>query len=508
MALEIKIKNLKLATILYLLIPVLLFFYHWLRIEYAILLSFCLIYPFRDWFKKNSKNTASFKINYWLIFLILGLGWVAISGSGAFGLQSHDHLKPNAIYKDLIEGSTPLKYLFNNETYFLSSYLAYYIPIPLLFGFLGWQATMILVYIFTAFGVLLRLLWFSVLSKTFSPIAVVVFIFIAGLDIIGYLSNNGPLSVLINDFLSVQPFWSNSPSNSDGMLLLYQSNTHTLFWGPQHALAGWLCSGMFFYELLEEEDNVFSTLYLSILPFWSPFILLGLAPFYVYAVFKQGFSTYLTKNNFVLIPVLTILYLFVNSIPMGSVDKGFIFDSGENRIGYSDQILHYFKFLFSEVYIWAIPVCLILYKNISKKEYYFLIFTITILTLLPLYKLGIYNDWAQRCSIPALFILWVYALKAFVVSKKYVSKIILFLLFLLGAWDSSYFIDLSLNATQGKIKQLLPKYENVKSYLEVSNEQGWPLYHSFANKDSFFYKHFAKDSPKPLIIKDTENLAK
>ncbi len=496
MTVSLSVAKLKILTVAYLALPVLLFFITYLKPIFAIVCCGLYLYSFYHFYKKNISNKVKIDIPLWQIMscAVLLFVWVFISGSGGMGLMSHDHTKSSAIYKDIVENSLPVSYQYNGKTIYLATYLGYYLPMPILFGWLKWKFLMLAVALWTYLGVSLGMFWFCKLVNSFSPFVILFFIFVSGWDIAGLIHGigfNGSFNLLIKEFYEHQPFFAIMIDKK--MMLLYQSNTQTLFWSPQHAIASWIASGLFFYEFIYENDNKNSAIYLALLPFWSPFMLVGLLPFYLYSATKQGIKKYFIGSNFVLIPITLITLWFVNSIPIGNVDKGFLFYKPERLLGYFDEFETYLFFIFFEVLIWAIPIYLIFKKYAEKKWVNLFLFSILVLLIIPFYKLGKFNDWSQRVSMPALFLLWVMVARSYFLAKKnIIYKIILGVILVIGCWDPLYFVLLSLKVTKYKIICTAPDIKKVPNYVQTSIQQKWPIYHSFAPDSASFFKYMVR----------------
>jgi hypothetical protein len=201
----------------------------------------------------------------------------------------------------------------------------------------------------------------------------------------------------------------------------------------------------------------------------------------------------LKLSNFSLIPIAIVLYWFVNSIPMGSVDKGFIFYKQLRMLSYFEELKSYAFFVFFVFLIWAIPTYLVFKKSKEFDSNKILLFSIGVLMLIPLYKLGKYNDFVQRVSIPALFILQIMIVRAFVLAKKLlIYRFVFCIILVIGSWDPLYFILLSLKVTNYKIGYTAPDISKVPNYVNTSIEQKWPIYHSFAPDSASFFKFIAR----------------
>jgi hypothetical protein len=488
------IKNLKIASLVYLALPVFLFFIFWLKPYYAIVSLLLLCFVFYKYIV-NQTEQAKMNIPFWqfLALVLIVFLWVFISGAGGWGFQSPDLSKHSSIFKDIINNGTPTSYSYNDKTIFLSAYLGYYIPIPLLFGKLPWPSMMLMVAIWTYLGALIGLFWFGILSKSFSPLVFLFFILVGGIDFAGLVYSYGfghSFMVLNQEFYEKIPFFAIMIDPK--MMLLYQSNTHSLFWGPQHALVCWIASGLFLYEWLIEQKLQHSPFYLTLSLFWSPFIVMGLSPFLLYQAVKDKFKNYINASNLVLIPILIVIVLFVNSVPVGGLDKGLIFYKPVRLLSYFGEIKAFLFFLFFEVFVWAVPLYFIFKKYKELRLLHLLGFVVILLCLIPLYKLGKWNDFVQRVSMPALFFLWILVVRGWQISKSVFFKIVMVTLFCIGSWDSVYHILFSLKVTNYKLKYTAIPYDSVHNFVETSKREKWPIEQSFAPDSALFFRYLAK----------------
>src|SRR5690606_35770025 len=171
-------------------------------------------------------------------------------------------------------------------------------------------------------GVLLAMLWFTLLSRKSALLALLFFVCIGGLDLAGHLFQNG-ISLGIKKLFDgewLMLYWSNSLDSQK--YLLYHGNTNLLFWAAPHALTSWMLSGLFFYDLLEKRKLSNSPLYLFTAVFWSPFILIGIFPYFLFQLFKEGLKPFFRMGNWLLLPALLLLLWFVNSVGVGDLQKG------------------------------------------------------------------------------------------------------------------------------------------------------------------------------------------
>ena len=108
------------SSILYLVIPILIFFLGWLRLGIGLLCSALLLLATYLFFKNiNKTETSDTNIvltkEYFFAFIILFLFLLSTGNTGFFGSWSYDIPWRNAIYHDLIRQSWPVVYDYSNS---------------------------------------------------------------------------------------------------------------------------------------------------------------------------------------------------------------------------------------------------------------------------------------------------------------------------------------------------------------------------------------------------------
>ncbi len=350
---------------------------------------------------------------------------------------------------------------------------------------------MIALFVITYLGALLSLCWFFLLVDSFSIFALLFFVCVGGFDFAGHLFQFGiktGLSNLINDPFDNFIFWDNSLDKN--FQLIYHGNTNSLFWSPQHAISCWISSGFFFYQAIKEKNIFQSPIYLFSLVFWSPMMLIGLFPYFILNLNFKKIGSYFNFENLSLIPTFIVLFLFTNAVPVKELDKGFLFYAANSKLGMLKEIFSYLWFCIFEFGIWLGLAYFLLKESELKK---LIIPTAIILMLIPLYKLGKYNDWCQRVSLPGLFLVWVIVYNAVLKTHSKILKVFIVLLIMVSSIDSYNFLGKSIQLN-GLIssQKLIPESE-VLDWPNTSIKYGWPLEQSLAPKESLFFKYLAKE---------------
>lgn len=407
-----------LLSFLYLALPACLFAFGWLNTGAALCINVLLIYVGATAWKQLQLSDVSASVRrlfetQHVPFAILLL-WCSLSGTGGIGFQNTDYAASNALLKDLIENSWPLR--MQNDTP-LVYYVVYYLPAALIGKFLGWQIANLVLFTWTYLGLLLiwSLLSIAVRIDQLSPgrklLAALMFVFFGGMDYFGALLNYGPETTQLGTHLE---WWA-----SIGQ---FSSNTTLLFWVPQHVLAPWLTTSALLLVLKRGSgaELIWCLTALSFL--WSPMASLGLLPFLtilsVKTLMTRQYSSTLTVSNFFIGPAIAALAaLFYSS-------NSFQFPTHWqlNNTGFTRNYLLLFaletlavalpffsQHLKAKVFLNQINLPPPLKLTGMEKTLGWS--AVLILLLLPAYKFGIMNDLCMRASIPALFILFAFWLR-------------------------------------------------------------------------------------------------
>ncbi|WP_304235861.1 hypothetical protein [Jiulongibacter sediminis] len=486
---KLNIRLLKLVSLCYLILPVFVFFLTWVKVWIGLPVVLLLFYvSFR--YSQSLTEEKAFEINRFYFFgvLLLALLWLSYSGVGGFGIKIHDHYKIYCLAKDISENAWPVSYQFEGKNYFLSSYLGYFISAPVLVGWISYKAIHIFLFLYGFLALIIGLLWLMVLTGVRAFWAVVIFIFVGGFDVAGYIFRNG-LS-----FLEGMPqfYWWNSLNSND--YLLYHGNSNLLFWAAPHALPAWVASGVFFYDLLKKKEISWSPVYLFPLVFWTPFILVGLLPFFALKAIMGNFRRLLKIDNFLLLIPTFLLVWFVTSVGVAELDQGNIFRNVASKGQFLQVVFNYSWFVLFEVLIWFVIVYLLLKNSMFLREHRIWFgLSLLVLMALPLYKLGKYNDWVQRVSMPSLFLLWIWLIRGIKESKSYLKYIAILLIAVSSADSLTYWIT-GLKESKGILGFNPLKIEEVKSMPQAAKENDWPIEQYLAPADASFFKYVAKQS--------------
>jgi len=413
-------------SVIYIALPIFIFLAGWLRL--AIAVPVCIIFLISLFLMiKNQPEPIKWHITkaQWYMVaasvIILAL-WVFFSGIGGFSFQNIDYHDRNAIFRDLIDRSWPVIYNFSPdarsamqglialpEQGVLSYYIAFWLPAALVGKIFGWYAANACLYLWALSGVLLIVYYIFRTLRRVSIWSVLIFIFFSGLDIVGYLLiNKGAVPSLISHI----EWWAGYQ---------YSSNTTLLFWVFNQALIPWLA-----IMLLMNMKNSRALFFMyAMLLLYGPFPFLGMLPFVLWkayqgyplcaklqkfsfpALLKQsagwiwgGIRRALTFENIaggISVLVITAFY-FSNNVSSG------------RYMGLNSFVLAYFSFFALEAGLYL----LLLFAYFRKYPVYWI--CLISLILIPLFRVGISQDFCMRVSIPALF------MTQFMIQKALVGK--------------------------------------------------------------------------------------
>lgn len=475
---------LRMVSIVYLALPLFIFIFGWIKLPIAIVLAAALLFLVNEG-RKTSRvetidGTPQFSVSQaqGIGLVAIVIGWVLTSGIGGFGLQNGDYVKHNSILKTLIEYEWPPVISAAGLNDRLVYYLGYYLVPAAIGKLLGWAGAHAAMFVWSIGGLLIASLWIGVLSKSFSPRGVFFFVLSGGLDVVGHWIRH---SGLPNPTDHIE-WWAG--------LFQYSSNTTLLYWVPQHALAGWIAGPL----LLSSEDAkgppVLSGIAVLLTGFWSPFVALGLTPFWLFQFaryVKCRHEIALQRNRLLIGLCAAALIGFMLANFFGSVDSSRIpqyFVPG--RVGAS-------AFLTA----WALFVALefaCFFAFIDRMTPARWVAGVSLL-LIPLFSVGLYNDFAMRVSIPALYVLWVSVIAQ--LNRRFESRGIrglvspLFVLWLLGTGASITELSRSVSTSEGLWVQHIPN----EGWVPAINRMGIPgtEFQYLGNPDSFFFRFLAKN---------------
>jgi hypothetical protein len=181
-------------SLLYLLLPYVIFFFGWLKWYFALLcvgltllpLSYCIREIDQIAGKDDAQSESpELRLRHIFLLLLVSIVLLDISGIGGYGSQDQDWLKHNAVLKDLIEKPWPVAYEYRGEILPIVYYIAFYLPAALFGKVGGWFLANQVLLVWSLIGLILAMLWFLTLVRRATATVILLFVAFSGLDVIG-----------------------------------------------------------------------------------------------------------------------------------------------------------------------------------------------------------------------------------------------------------------------------------------------------------------------------------
>ena len=530
--LSISVRSFYLAALAYLTLPVVIFFFGYLKIWWAVLFSAGLIGAVYLTMRSMKKDPVSLKESdrsividpSFLIFVILLIPLLLyLGGVSEFGSCSADHRVRYAILNDLVEYKWPVIYDFStqqNPTVAASlgsgtAAFAYYFVfwmIPALFGKLfGLMVARIVLFIWTGIGLFLISLGASLLYKRSSKVLFFCLIIFAGFDVIPYAFNR------ITGTGTTWEGWTDH--------LYIHSNFFQIMNVFNQSIPGWMIT-----TLLLLAPNGQSIGLLGGLMFcYSPWATIGILPMCVCKLIISSRKTDADNSEdtngktngsdgkaLSLKPLLKTLFTPQNIIPpiICLVLFGSLYTANPNATGADGFIwkfytpLHllkdYLMFVLFDFVFWFM---LIIRKH--KKDPMLWTAFITLL-ILPVYKISIANDFLMRGSMAPMFMIGLYVVmfvtdnfemcreKNLPLKKAIAGRLVLILMVIAAYTPGNYLLYSALtsyplhltDASYVAEKDLIGSFGNIKYASELQTVKDQFFVYDY--EDSVFFKYFAK----------------
>ena len=398
-------------TYIYLLLPIIVFIFGWLKLQFSIPIIAILLFIIVKKFKECEKNETIIKRKYLIIIFLIILSICAWGGLGGFFFQSSDWNCRNAIFRDLINNKWPVYYEFSNSA------LTYYICIwmvPAIIGkvflaifgeIVAWKIGNIALLIWCAIGVTLSIVWITKLlkAKSFKKILVILCLFIlfSGLDIIGTIetisyktpTQKGDIEYVV-DNTNIEEYNNSKSINTYHLewwarYFQFSSMITQIFWVFNQSIVPWLIVIVF---ISEKRVKNYILLFLICVAY-GPLPSVGLIPlmgirgikYLIESIKNRKIKEFLKdifsfENVSALITLLPIFWFYYTN--NSAVDSG----NGGGGIRLVSEVLNIsgilllINFYFLEIGIYG----LILFKDNKKDELF--ITSLIVLIFIPLIK--------------------------------------------------------------------------------------------------------------------------
>jgi hypothetical protein len=275
--------------------------------------------------------------------------------------------------------------------------------------------------------------------------------------------------------------------------LQFSSNTTLLYWVPQHTISAWLITCLGIAVLQNKIISRFIAIPIISTLIWSPFGLIGFVPLGIYIMF----SMYKQKKLKELLSFYNVVFGLLIFFIIGSylLSNSFAFSRGFIWEKFPQFFLYFLPFVLVEFGLIAFVSYKYYRSKGGQKNLLTRIFFISCFTLLviPLYRMGYFNDFVMRASIPALLSLQICVLYFILENSKlkvnnmqlfYASAIVMIL-------TSGFFTPFTeIMRSYQNYQSSVPKYEEVG---DISLEFTRDIEQRKGNKDSFFFRYLAKE---------------
>ncbi len=287
-------KYLHRITILYLIIPFIIFCMGWLRLSVAIPVAAIILWA--TWLLLKNDSLAQLPIpnsQFPFYLLLIAALWTLLSGVGGYTFQNWDHNWRNAVLHDLINYDWPVFYSApeTGPVKMLVYYVGYWLPSALVGKLLGWQAANFFLYLWTWLGIALVALHLGSALKTSPTKAILLLIFFSGMDVLGMLFLSPEYPTLFPAVTHLE-IWNGG--------LQYSSFTTQLFWVFNQSVPAWLCIAAIITLSDREETQTDTRSILIVLWslcfFFAPLASVGLLPFLLIGLIKQTDFKFPFKN--------------------------------------------------------------------------------------------------------------------------------------------------------------------------------------------------------------------
>ena len=284
-------------------------------------------------------------------------------------------------------------------------------------------------------------------------------------------------SILLETTLDRSEIWS--------MPFVFLSNTRLLYWSPHNTISIWLLMSLLIQGKPEPwQSKLFGPTVVSVL-ICSPIGLIGVVPFILLFLLinPREQLVYIFNRWSILLSVLTfvILVAFITSNSFS-----FPVEWLPGAAWLPDFTQRYILFLTTEL-LAATGVLLLTYKNSSYQEKYFIALAYVLLLIIPLLRIGIWNDWCAKTSVASLFIIGFMASKNIIIKRLPLWKSILtVLLMIVSCFTAGEELAIAIKEFKNNV--------NVPSHEFRAYGQWYATEQRIGKADSFFYHFLAKEN--------------
>ncbi len=387
------------AALVYLALPSLIFLGGWLRLPFAVVTVALLAGSMGQFMRRADVQWRQpYALPALLLIVAAGVAWCVLGGAGHFFYANPDWIIRDKVFGDLTLTPWPAAYSFSDGYHhILRSAFGYFFPAAVVGKLFGLGHMDLALYLWTALGATLFLLLLPLPRHAGGLLLLMLTIVVgfSGMDFLGIVLITGDTPV----FPLRLEWW---------LPFSYPSLTGQLYWGPNHAIALWLVTALFYRHWGHRSFPALVVVILPMLVIWTPFAVAGILPFVGIAIarwFSQGRSIRdwnLTAVQCLAAAMLTYLSVRVLTLDIAAIPSAPSIEAAPNKDGFW---LNYLVFILMEFAILAV-----LLARELRHSYGLFWLAVAGLTLLPFYQYGPSNDTMLRLSTPCLVILLILTL--------------------------------------------------------------------------------------------------
>lgn len=482
----------------YIIAPIFVFALGFLRPQYGILISAAMAGVL--YFVLRQKNSDVFEVDkraMVIACIVIPILMLVCGQCGIFA-QTPDWHGRNAMLQDLVNYKWPVYYSNGSAlTYYFGFFL-----IPALFGkMFGLGVAGFVQFLISVIGMMLIYLYLIKLTKsnTFKKqvFVLIVLLFFGNFEDLRYIAEDVALGIIR---------YFNPSYAQPSYILCYTPNARSFALVFNQVIASFLILCVFF----DEEKRVENLAVLGVgMILFSPFMLVSFVPVAMVALVKNVMKNksrisesvkqiFSIQNIIMLLIMLPVLFMFYINNVAGEKPQELNFQF----VNYGKNFYYYIIFILCEFLLYST----VIYGK-YKKNPYFWAANITMI-IMPLFKLGYWNDLNTRSTSVGLFILMIMCI-CFLYDKdrkiaKPRAKVVLCAL-LIGAslCPANWYMNI-IKSTAGKFAA--HKMEECVANDYVTYEKIWERnitpdnrynYFTFDAEEKFFFKYIAKPNKNP-----------
>lgn len=390
-----------LLALLYLTVPVIIFFWGFLKLGWAFLFTavtgvvmFMLIKEARQ--SEGGKRVLELKTGQIVFTVLATVFWAYICGIGEFVWAIQDHNVRYAMLNDLVNYDWPVFFDLSKQSdpevreilgegrVAFAYYFTYWM-VPALTGkVFGLMFARVMTLLWSALGFALVILGISFMNKKYSCAIYFALFFFAGFDIIPFFYEE-----YFTDIVPTFEGW-----NYD---LYIHGNFYQTMNVFNQTIPGWVVTVL----VIDAVSNRYIGALASLMFCYSPWATIGLFPIAVCRLFdrknERTPKNIITIGNIAVPLVMLICFVPFYTANAAATDiRAFIWESFATP---GDLAIAYISFVIIEFGLWA----LLVFKDERKNPLFWV--ALAVLIIMPVYKMSRVNDLLMRGTLAPMFVL-------------------------------------------------------------------------------------------------------